>query len=127
MKKLQIIFWASTGLFALFIISGSIGNIMMTEDWKQIAAMLDLPEYLFPFLGVAKIIGCVVLLIPVHPRLKEWAYAGLFFDLFGAMYAGFAVAETFDPRVLTMIIPFALMGLSYGAHHRILVLKGIRL
>lgn len=125
MKKLNIVYWTSTLLFGIFIVLGSIGNIMMTKDWVDIAAQLKLPEYLFPFLGVAKIIGVIALLLPVHPRLKEWAYAGLFFDLIGAMYAGIVVGG-FDPKMLTMIVPFALMGLSYGAHHRILELKGIK-
>lgn len=125
MKKLNIVYWTSTLLFGIFIVLSSIGNIMMTKDWVDIAAQLKLPEYLFPFLGVAKIIGVITLLLPVHPRLKEWAYAGLFFDLIGAMYAGIAVGG-FDPKMLTMIVPFALMGLSYGAHHRILELKGIK-
>jgi hypothetical protein len=125
MNKLNIVYWVSTGLFVLFIVSGSIGNVMLTDEWKTIAAQLKLPEYLFPFLGVAKILGCIALLAPISPRIKEWAYAGLFFDLIGAMYCGIAVASTFDPMILTMLVPFALMGLSYGAHHRRLELKGI--
>jgi hypothetical protein len=66
---------------------------------------------------VAKLLGAIVLLIPGFNRLKEWAYAGLFFDLVGAVYSGLAVGG-FDPKMLVMLIPFGLGALSYVYHHK---------
>jgi hypothetical protein len=48
---------------------------------------LGYPLYFIPFIGVAKILGVAAMLIPGYPRVKEWAYAGLLFDLSGATYS----------------------------------------
>jgi hypothetical protein len=123
MKKLNIIYWTSTILFTAFMGMTGVQNVMMTQDSIDlITTDLGFPQYIIPFLGLAKIFGCIGLLIPIPPRLKEWCYAGLFFDFMGAIYS--MVADNgFDPMMLTLLVPFALMGLSYGAHHRRLELK----
>jgi hypothetical protein len=123
MKKLNILYWTSTGLFALFMGMTGIQNLLVTQSSIDlITTDLGYPLYIIPFLGAAKILGVIGILTPVGPRLREWAYAGLFFDLIGAMYSGIA-DNGFDPMMLTMVLPFAFMGLSYGAHHRRLELK----
>ena len=65
--------------------------------------MLGYPVYFIPFIGFAKIIGSIVILIPGLKKIKEWAYAGLFFDLAGAVYSGIAVAGGVDPMMLTLL------------------------
>lgn len=80
--------------------------------------MLGYPEYFIPFTGWAKLIGAVVLLIPGYGRIKEWAYAGLFFDLIAAVYSGIAVSQTFDPLMLTMLVWFVPGILSYVYWHK---------
>jgi hypothetical protein len=123
MKKLNILYWTTTGLFALFMGMTGIQNMLVTQSSIDlITTDLGYPLYIIPFLGVAKVLGVIGILVPVPPRLREWAYAGLFFDLIGAMYSGIA-DNGFDPMMLTMILPFAIMGLSYGAYHRRLQLK----
>jgi len=123
MKKLNILYWTSTGLFALFMGMTGIQNLLVTQgSIDLITTDLKYPLYIIPFLGIAKVLGVIGILVPVPPRLKEWAYAGLFFDLVGAMYSGIA-DNGFDPWILTMIVPFAIMGLSYGAYHRRLQMK----
>src|SRR5580698_5551697 len=118
MKKLNILYWISTGLFAVFMGMTGVQNILVTQgSIDLITTDLGYPLYIIPFLGVAKVLGVIGILVPVPPRLREWAYAGLFFDLVGAIYSSIA-DNGFNPWILTMIIPFALMGLSYGAHHR---------
>ena len=54
---------------------------------KGMHEVLGYPLYLIPFLGVAKLLGIIAILIPGYPRIKEWVYAGLFFDLTGATYS----------------------------------------
>jgi hypothetical protein len=123
MKKLNAVYWTSTILVALFMGFSGVQNLLVTADSvKLISTDLGYPQYIIPFLGIAKILGSIGLLLPISPRLKEWAYAGLFFDLVGAMFSGIAVSG-FDPLMLTMIVPFGLMGLSYGAHWRKLELQ----
>ena len=89
MKKTNVLYWVFTGLFAAAMLFSSIGNVMVDEASVQlITDMLHFPKYMIPFLGVAKIIGVIGILIPTLPRwIKEWSYAGLFFDLIGATYA----------------------------------------
>ena len=46
-----------------------------------------MPTYLLPFLGIAKLLGVIAILVPGYRRIKEWAYAGLMYDLIGATYS----------------------------------------
>ncbi len=66
--------------------------------------MLGYPVYFIPFIGTAKLLGVIALLIPGLKKIKEWAYAGLFFDLAGAVYSGIAVAKGVDPKMLFMLL-----------------------
>ncbi len=116
-KRNSIIFWISTGLFTAFMLMSTIPNILSTEEWLEIFRQLGYPAYMLPFLGVAKLLGLVAIVVPGFPRLKEWAYAGLFFDLAGAVYSGLAVGG-FDPLMLVMIIPFSLGTVSYIFFHK---------
>ncbi|HEY7235517.1 MAG TPA: DoxX family protein [Gemmatimonadaceae bacterium] len=50
----------------------------------DIITHLGYPAYLLVILGIFKVLGGIVLLAPKLPRLKEWAYAGVFFELTGA-------------------------------------------
>jgi len=116
-KRNSIIFWISTGLFTAFMLMSTIPNILSTEEWLEIFRQLGYPAYMLPFLGVAKLLGLIAIVVPGFPRLKEWAYAGLFFDLAGAVYSGLAVGG-FDPLMLVMIIPFGLGTVSYIFYHK---------
>ncbi|MEQ8582807.1 MAG: DoxX family protein [Marinoscillum sp.] len=117
MKNLNIYYWISIGLILFFLVPGSIMNIMKTPDWLEVFTQLGYPEYLLPFLGVAKLSGCVALLLPNFNRLKEWAYAGLFFDLVGATYSGLMVGG-FEPAMLIMFIALAVVLISYWLWHK---------
>jgi uncharacterized membrane protein YphA (DoxX/SURF4 family) len=116
-KRDTIISWVSTVLFCAFMLTSAIPNILSSKEWVTVFEQLGYPLYMLPFLGVAKLLGVIVLLIPGFNRLKEWAYAGLFFDLVGAVYSGLAVGG-FDPKMLVMLIPFGLGALSYVYHHK---------
>ena len=54
-------------------------------------------------ISVLKLIGSIVILIPGLKRIKEWTYAGVFFDLGGAVFSGVASSGKFDPLMLTML------------------------
>lgn len=117
MKKTNILFWTFTGLFALAMLLSGIQNMLVTSDSVALFAHLGYPEYIVPFLGVAKILGAIAILVPGYPRLKEWAYAGLFFDLVGATYSSI-MTDGFQPPMLGMLIFFGLFGLSYLYHRK---------
>ena len=104
-KTINTLYWIFTILFAALMIFSSVGSIMVNDDAKKlIHDQLGYPVYFIPFTGVAKLLGSIVILIPGLKRIKEWAYAGLFFDLAGAIYSGIAVAKTVDPMMIFMLV-----------------------
>ena len=80
--------------------------------------MLGYPEYFIPFNGWTKLIGAIAILIPGFKIIKEWAYAGLFFDLAAVIYSGIAANKSFDPMMLTMLIWIVPGILSYIFWHK---------
>ena len=119
MKKTNVLYWIFTGLFAAAMVFSAIGNVMVNEASVQlITDFLHFPKYMIPFLGVAKIVGAIGILVPGLPRwIKEWSYAGLFFDLTGAMYAFIALAG-FQVQQLGMLMFFIPGILSYIYFHK---------
>jgi uncharacterized membrane protein YphA (DoxX/SURF4 family) len=118
-KRDRIIFWTSTGLFCAFMLTSTIPNILSAPEWVEIFKQLGYPAYMLPFIGMAKLLGVIALLVPGFPRIKEWAYAGMFFDLTGAVYSGLSVGG-FNPQMLIMLIPFGLGAASYVYFHKML-------
>ena|ERR1700722_5982247 len=118
MKATKITYWILTVLFALFIIASSIPDVISSPDAAKIMVThLGYPAYLMPFIGVAKILGGIALLIPGFPRIKEWAYAGLTFDLIGATYSAIAVGDPAKQWGF-MVIFFAVLFGSYYFYHK---------
>ena len=118
-KTINTLYWIFTIVFSALMLFSSWGSILVNEDSiKLIHGMLGYPKYFIPFTGWAKLIGVIVILIPGYGRIKEWAYAGLFFDLIAAVYSGIAVAKTVDPLMLTMLAWFVPGILSYVFWHK---------
>ena len=118
MKRISLVYWIVTGLFAAFMIFSSISNVTLApEAVAMLSGRLGYPEYIIPFLGVAKILGAIAILIPSFRRIKEWAYAGLFFDLFGAFFSLLKV-EGPQPSVFFMLIFIGLLLASYFLWHK---------
>ena len=89
----------------LLMIFSSVGGIQPSQAAIQLMHDgLGYPIYFIQFISIAKLIGAIVILIPGLNRIKEWAYAGLFFDLAGAIYSGVASSGRFDPMMLTMAV-----------------------
>jgi len=85
MKAKSIAYWVTTILVALPIGSGGVGQIVQyLANPHGFVPVLRYPTYFFAILGFWKAAGAITILVPRFPRLKEWAYAGIFFDLTGA-------------------------------------------
>lgn len=110
MKKINISYWIVTGLFAAMMLFSAIPNVMNAEDSVKFMTMLGYPPYFGPFIGIAKVLGVIGILIPGYPRIKEWAYAGLIFDLVGATYSVYCISTSITD-VLPMLI-FVGMGVA---------------
>jgi len=111
MKKTNIFYWVFTGLFAFLMLGSAIPDILSQPVAIQgMHGELGYPVFFVPFIGVAKLLGVIAILVPGFPRIREWAYAGLFFDLIGATYSILAIGK---PDWLFMVLPLALAATSY--------------
>lgn len=117
MRALNIIFWASTGLFAAFMLMGGWMDLTYASAMQQGMEHLGYPEYFTRMLGVAKLLGAVALLTPGWPRLKEWAYAGFTFDLVGAIVSHLALGDAFSLWVAAPIASLLLF-VSYFSYRK---------
>jgi hypothetical protein len=93
MKHQERLYWIVTSLTAAFMLTASIPDILRIPQAVEVFTHLGYPTYLLPFIGVAKTLGVIAVLAPGFRRLKEWAYAGLVFDLIGALYSHLAVGD----------------------------------
>lgn len=118
MKKTRIAYWTITILFSVMLALGSIPDIIVHPEAVKVFQHLGYPLYLLPFLGVAKLLGIIAILVPGFPRLKEWAYAGLFFDLTGALYSAIAIGDP-PSSWIAILIGYALLFSSYFLYHKL--------
>jgi hypothetical protein len=84
MRAKPIVYWTMTILVALFMSGGATQVFQYLHNPHGVVPELGYPMYFFAILGVWKVLGAITILVPGFPRLKEWAYAGIFFDLTGA-------------------------------------------
>ncbi|MFK8045695.1 MAG: DoxX family protein [Crocinitomicaceae bacterium] len=108
MKSFKIIYYASTGLLsAMMLMSASMyffDNATITEAFTS----LGFPLYLIYPIAIAKILGVIALWIPNKPTLKEWAYAGFFFEFTLALSAHLNINDgQFGAAALALILLFA--------------------
>ena len=110
-KRNKIIYWIATIWLSLGMLStGAVQLFKLKGDSPgSLDSMIHLgyPAYFVTILGISKILGVVALLIPKFPLLKEWAYAGFFFMMSGAVFthiaAGSSMGEIF-PSLLLLIL-----------------------
>jgi hypothetical protein len=117
MKKINVFYWVTTSLFGGFMLFSALPDILVVPGAITVMTHLGYPHYFIPFIGVAKGLGAIAILVPGLPRLKEWAYAGLAFDLIGATYSQLST-DGFQPIVFAMALPMGLLVLSYYLYHR---------
>lgn len=117
MKKTKILYWVFTGLLAALMTMSGVPNLLSVPEAVAGFQHLGYPAYLLPFLGVAKLLGVVAILVPGFPKLREWAYAGFVFDLCGAMYSSYSVGDPVSTW-LPITIGFALIAASYWLNQR---------
>ena len=107
MKRNKIIYWAATLWLSLGMISTGIVQIIHMDEEVQKMNTLGYPTYFLTIIGVWKILGVVAVLIPKFPLVKEWAYAGFFFTMTGAIFShlavGDAAVEYFGPSLLLIL------------------------
>ncbi len=107
MKHRILAYWITTGLIAFAFVAGGIFDMSGSPEVVAQLAHLGYPAYLGMLLGVWKVLGALAIVAPGVPRLKEWAYAGMVFDLTGAVVSHVAVGDA----VGQLVAPLGLLGL----------------
>jgi hypothetical protein len=106
-----IAYWFLTILVTYELAAGAVWDLLRIEYVKVVLAHLGYPQYLLLILGVWRISGALALLAPRFPRLKEWAYAGAFFD-----YSGAAASHSLaGDRIVAWIFPVIFCGLTLAS------------
>lgn len=106
-KTNKIIYWVATIWLALGIVSTGLVQLFRGQAGQgglEMVTHLGYPAYILTILGIWKMLGVVALLVPKFPLLKEWAYAGFFFTMTGAIFSHISVG---DP--MTAILPASLL------------------
>ena len=106
-KRNKIIYWVSTIWLALGMVSTGVVQLLKVNEEVDMFTSLGYPRYLLTILGVWKLLGVVAVLIPKFPLIKEWAYAGFFFIMSGAVFShlinGDEAITLFGPALLLIL------------------------
>jgi len=106
-KRNKIIYWIATAWLSLGMLSTGIVQLLKVKKDTDFIIDMGYPIYFLTILGVWKIAGVVAVLVPKLPLLKEWAYAGFFFSMSGALFShiatGHPMKEMFPPLLLLVL------------------------
>ena len=93
-KRNKIIYWAATVLLAFGMLGSGISQLFHVKEMDELIAHVGYPLYFMSIIGVWKILGVIAILIPKHKLLKEWAYAGFFFLMTGALISHLVIGDS---------------------------------
>ena len=111
MKLKSVAYWVSTALIAAAFVLGGAIDAAAQPPAVAFLAHLGYPAYFAVLIGVWKVLGGVSVLVPRLPRLKEWAYAGIFFDLTGAAVSHAASGD----GASRVVVPLVLVAIGFAS------------
>jgi uncharacterized membrane protein YphA (DoxX/SURF4 family) len=111
-RRYIIAYWVTTALVVFELALGGAWDVLRVPQVRGLIERLGYPQYFLVILGTWKLLGAVALVIPRFPRLKEWAYAGVIFDLTGAI-ASLLFAGLID--VGTLAYPILMTGVAVAS------------
>jgi hypothetical protein len=88
-----IIYWLATVLMGAGMFGSGVAQVIGAKEMVDIIKPLGYPLYFMTIIGVWKILGVIVIIIPGFKLVKEWAYAGLFFTMTGALISHLAMGD----------------------------------
>jgi uncharacterized membrane protein HdeD (DUF308 family) len=116
MKTLRIIYWIVTGILCLMMLASAIIYITNPEETAKVFTSLNYPAYLGYLLAIAKILGIAAIVTKKSKTLKEWAYAGFFYDFMLALVAHLYAR---DGGFIVPVVALALLLASYFLDRKI--------
>ena len=93
-KTNKIIYWIATIFLAVGMLAGGVQQLLQVGGYVAIITHLGYPKYFMSIIGAWKILGVITILVPGVRILKEWAYAGFFFVMSGAVISHLAMGQT---------------------------------
>src|SRR3989344_581739 len=104
----KIIYWLATGLLSIGMLGSGFAQILHVKEMDELITHVGYPLYFMYIIGIWKILGVIAILIPKYTLLKEWAYAGFFFLMTGALISHLAMGDggkaIFGPLFQTVFI-----------------------
>ena len=113
MKTIKIIYWICTVIICGLMLFSAVMTFIPNPQNAEMAKHIGYPDYIFKFLAVAKILAVIAILVPGYPRLKEWAYAGLFFVMTGALVSHLAIGHNGIMQIIGPIMQTVFIILSW--------------
>ena len=110
-------YWTTLVLFCAAMGFGAVADLTQNPSIMEGMKKLGYPDYFVYIIGFWKLAGVIALLLPEWGLVKEWAYAGLFFDLIGATYSAIAKGG-WDPMISFMVLPLTFLFVSYYLWHK---------
>ena len=92
-KGKWIIYWIATALLAVGMLFSGLAQIAHAKEMITLVGALGYPPYFLYIIGTWKVLGVIAILVPRFPLLKEWAYAGFFFVMTGALASHIAMGD----------------------------------
>jgi len=112
-KRNKIIYWIATSLLALGMFASGLQQVLHTQTIMELMIPLGYPSYFFYIIGVWKILAVIAILVPGFKLLKEWAYAGLFFVMTGALLSHLAIGDFAAKSIMGPIFQTVFIILSW--------------
>ena len=97
----MIAYWTTTAALVFVMLSGALGELTLQWGTIETHTVLGYPLYLLNIIGIWKILGALAIAVPRLPRLKEWAYAGMFFNMTGAFISHALVGDGANHLIAT--------------------------
>jgi uncharacterized membrane protein YphA (DoxX/SURF4 family) len=126
MNARTVFYWLATSLTAFVFLSGGIADIVQPSVVIEGMTLLGYPAYFATILGIWKVVGGAVVLAPRLPLIKEWAYAGMLFNLTGAAASHAAVGDP-PGKIITPLIILLIVAASWALRPASRMLSGISL
>ena len=108
----KIIYWVATLWASLGMTATAMVQLFHLQEKENFITQLGYPDFFLKIIGVWKILGVIAILIPKFPLLKEWAYAGFFFLMTGAIFSHMAHGDRFSD-ILPSLWLLVLVAVSY--------------
>jgi uncharacterized membrane protein YphA (DoxX/SURF4 family) len=113
-RNRAIVYWITTAVLVAELGVGGVWDVLMVPQVREVIHRVGYPAYFLVILGVWKLLGVTALIIPRFPRLKEWAYAGVVFNLTGALASNLISGVHDATTVVYLVVMMGITAVSWA-------------